>query len=380
MEILDLNSRAVSDSSIVRREFHCYSPIVNSLEVNDEIRIAQNFADNFTLPSSSYLQMELALDDSSTDDEITMVNNFPSFLFDEIRLELFGITIAEARNVGLLSTVKSLCTLTASENLIGDAFGWKLGGFKWQKGKNLDICVPLRHFLNIFNDFQKIMVNAKLELILNRSKSDTNCYIDPYKEKAAALAGAAASENVANAASTAATSTVTPRKVKINLKKLTWNIEFIYLNDIEKIKILKSIDRSVFFPIQFRHWEFFSSPLISKTTQQSLTLKTALSLEKPRFVIVFFSHARKDELSKDYTIFDNARIRNVRLFLNDNFYPYNKSDFNFDSDDKKKTALFYHNYIEFRKAHLQNPEITHFLDRQIFVENYLLSILNCEEK
>ena len=354
MDLLDLKSRAIADTTIVRREFHAYSPVVNSLEPNDEIRIAQNFADVFTFPSSSYLHIELMLDDSSDMNDITASNNYPCFLFDEVRLELYGITIAEARSVGLLSTVKLLSTMDASEHLTSESWGWKLDGYKLAKNSNVDICLPLRHLLNIFNDFQKIMVNAKLELILNRSKNDTNGYT---------IAAAQAA-----------------KKIKFKIKKLTWNLEHIYLSDTEKMKVLKSIDRGDFYPIQYRHWDFFSAPMISATTEQSLTLKTTLSLEKPRFVIVFFQIDRKGNAAKDTTKFDNANIRNIRLFLNDQYYPYKAEDYSFAADAKTKTAVLYHNFIEFRKAYAQNPEISHFLTRKSFLDDYPMFVINCEHQ
>jgi hypothetical protein len=35
-------------------------------------------------------------------------------------------------------------------------------------------CIPLKYWLGIFEDFKKILVNSRLELILTRSHSDLN--------------------------------------------------------------------------------------------------------------------------------------------------------------------------------------------------------------
>ena len=336
MDILDVKSQPLMDNSIIKREYHSYTPVTSSFGYNDEIRICQNFQDVFTYPASSYLHIEVALDESTDLETVTLANNFAAYLFEEARCELYGVPICEARNLGFLPSVKNLCSLTLAEHLGGLVFGWSLEGKKLKKGENLDICLPLKYLLNIFAVFQKILINGKLELILNRAKSDDNCYINTVAEDAA-------------------------KKAKINIKKISWMMELIYLADVEKIRLLKSVERGENFPISYRFWDFYSAPLMSQTMTQSISLKTSTSLEKPRFIIVFFQTDRRDNAKKYNTHNDHVKIRNVRLFLNDQI-PYLNSDYNFDSTASQKNALLFWNYMEFRKAYMENDEQISFFD------------------
>lgn len=58
-EILDIADRPVYEESITKFEYHSYQPFSNTaLSNNDEIRIAIQHQDLYSLPSESLLYME----------------------------------------------------------------------------------------------------------------------------------------------------------------------------------------------------------------------------------------------------------------------------------------------------------------------------------
>lgn len=247
-----------------------------------------------------------------------------------------------------------MCTFNSSQNSSGALFGWSFDGTELKKKNNLDIAYPLKYLLNIFEDHKKIMVNSKLELILNRAKNDLNVY--------------------------SVTSAEAGKKVSIKLKKLNWNVEHVQLNDIEKIKIFKSIEKGDNYPIIYRHWDIFTNPMISKTMNQSFTIKTTSAIERPRYVIVFFQNDKRESDTKNATHIDHMKIRNIRLYLNDQVWPYMNSDLNFDVAENKRTAILYYNYLNFRENYDQKSALTELMTRDLFIKNYPLYIIDCSHQ
>ena len=76
MDIINVKSVPFLENSIIKKEYHAYTPYTNSLGFNDEIRISINYLDAFILPATSYLSAELELDENSELDAITLSNNF----------------------------------------------------------------------------------------------------------------------------------------------------------------------------------------------------------------------------------------------------------------------------------------------------------------
>lgn len=67
---------------------------------------------------------------------------------------------------------------------------------------------------------------------------------------------------------------------------------------------------------------FTDYPTFPSTTRQSWTIKTSSQLEKPRYVILAFQTARKNDVRKDASMFDACDLRDFKLYLNNEQYPY----------------------------------------------------------
>ncbi|XP_018399370.1 PREDICTED: uncharacterized protein LOC108777072 [Cyphomyrmex costatus] len=162
-DILNIVGEPIFDDRIVKFEFHTYNPYANTtFGHSDEIRIPIQQQDLYTLPCESFLYIEGRLTVKKKDDETptTLGNNCIAFMFDEIRYELNSVEIDRNRNVGITSTLKNYVSLTSD---ITEGY--------------FNFCVPLNMLLGFCEDYKRVIVNARHELILIQARNDNNCIL-----------------------------------------------------------------------------------------------------------------------------------------------------------------------------------------------------------
>ena len=93
---------------------------------------------------------------------VTLGNNCVAFIFDEIRYELNGVEIDRNRNVDITSTLKNYITVSDRSVILCNA-GWDAlitaAGY-------FNFCVLLYVLLGFCEDYKRVGINARLELIL----------------------------------------------------------------------------------------------------------------------------------------------------------------------------------------------------------------------
>ncbi|XP_044590788.1 uncharacterized protein LOC123269258 [Cotesia glomerata] len=238
-------------------------------------------------------------------------------MFEEIRSELNAVEIDTCKNVGITSLMKNYVSqsqgrgnimenagcLTHAANKLTDADGY------------FDISIPLSFILGFAEDNNRIIINAKHELILIRANSDINAYIHKLT----------AATDVAN-------------RVKIVLNKVEWNVPYITMSDKPKIQALNFISNDPAIPLSFSTWQLYEYPLLPRTTKHVWPIKTSTQFEKLRYVILGFQTARKNDVLKGASKFDHCYIRDVKLFLNSQSYPYGNLNLNIN---RNQFALIY---------------------------------------
>ncbi|RLU16911.1 hypothetical protein DMN91_010980, partial [Ooceraea biroi] len=150
--------------------------------------------DLYTLPCESNLYIEGTFSVGRTAvegdalaapvDQARLVNNCAAFLFDEIRYELNGVEIDRSRNVGATSTLKNYVSLTHAHCNILQNAGWNL--MNTLGPGDFIFCVSLGMLLGFFEDYRRVVINARHELVLIRAHNDNNCVVlfgDRYEAK-----------------------------------------------------------------------------------------------------------------------------------------------------------------------------------------------------
>lgn len=324
MNILNIAGSPFYDNSIEGIETHSYKPYVTSFNRNDEIRIPINQQDLYLLPSASHLYIEAHVNVTKNDNKervpiIHLTNNPLLFLFQDIRYELNGIEIDKVKNAGITTTMKSYLSLNESESKMSKTWGWSIKGHEDNHGGFLNASIPLANILGFAEDYRKIIVNCKHELVLLRSNTDLN-----------------------------SVKLNTGEVVNIDVRKIIWRMPHIKVSDKEKINLLKLLEKDRPIQLAFRNWDLYEYPMLPKTTKHTWSIKTSSQIEKPRYVVLGLQTDRKNRAFKDMSQFDHCSLRDVKVYLNSTYYPYENYNTNFINQN---FALIYEQYLNFQQSY-----------------------------
>ncbi|KAK9758995.1 hypothetical protein QE152_g335 [Popillia japonica] len=358
---LKVNDSVYVDNSITNYEFHTYQPYAaTTFNNNDtyqpyEIRIPIQTQNIYTLPSDSciYIEGRLLKDDDTVSSSLTFVNNGLAFLFEEIRYELAGTVIDRNKNPGITSTLKSYVSFTS--NQMDRLKNAGISHLEHPKIVNKDgyfnACIPLSHLLGAMEDYQKVILNVRQELVLIRSNSDINAVIN-----------------------NPITGTDKP---KIQINKILWKVPHIIVSDAQKLKFLEYIDKSNNIQVAFRSWELQELPLVQQTTRHTWAIKTTSHVETPRFIIFGFQTDRKNSLNRDMSLFDDCELTNIKLYLNSDVFPYDNINIDFK---KNQYAILYEMYSQFQKSYYYKKEVEPCLSPINFKQIAPIAVIDCSHQ
>ncbi|KAL7307444.1 hypothetical protein TKK_0000623 [Trichogramma kaykai] len=364
-DILSIHSSVVFDESITHYEIHAHQPYSSNFENSDEIRISIQHQELNLLPSQSYVHIfgQLAKPTGAAVTSTQLVNNGICHLFEEIRYELNGIEIDRCKNAGITTTIKGCSSFDSARAHRMENAGWCSNISEHppviDDNGYFDVHLPLNMIFGFAEDYKKIIVNAKHELILVRSRNDLNAIVQARREPNAQGA------------------VPPPEAFKITLKKIEWCMPTIQLSNQDKIKLLKQMEKNAPIKIPFRSWQLFEWPTIPAATRQHVwSVKTSNQLEKPRFVIIGFQTDRKSDHYQNASMFDHCNIANVKLFLNAQYYPYGNLNIDFD---KNQYARLYEMYANFQ-ANYYCKNSKPMLSRAHFKDYMPLIIIDCSKQ
>lgn len=329
MSILQIFEDLKFDDEIIKHELHSYSPRNSNFNKNDEIRIEIQHQDLFTYPAESYLYIQGSIEIAAADNAAAFLisNNPYAFLFEEIRYEINGQTIDCCKNTGMASTIKGYVSYNEKQSKNLELAGWwpnEKPKINFLADKKFIACLPLSHLMGFFEDYKKIILFAKQELILFRSRSDVNCY-----------------SGIENC--------------DFKIDRIEWRIPHISVKQQTYLELLNIVNQDAPILIPFRKWEIHELPALRTTTKDIWSVKTSTSLERPRYVVVAFQENRKDTHEKDITKFDHCNIRNVKIFLNAEAYPYDNLGLRMISNDYTSAYLMYSKFQESYYKKINEP-------------------------
>lgn len=232
--------------------------------------------------------------------------------------ELNGFPIDSCKNVGITSTLKGYVSYLPHNMSRLHLAGWKKESNQQATAGYINFCIPLRSIFGFAEDYHKIIMNMKHELILLRSRSDINCFTGD------------------NNLST------------IKIDKIQWHIPHVQVSDAEKIKLLKVLDRQQPIKLHFRTWELFEYPILPETTNHIWSVKASTSLNTPRYIIVAFQTNRNNRIQADKSHYDHCNLSDLKVFLNSECYPYENMNVNFTNN---QYAILYDMYCRFQETY-----------------------------
>ncbi|XP_043485241.1 uncharacterized protein LOC122513073 [Leptopilina heterotoma] len=303
-DVLNIANPIVYNESIAHYEIHAHLPYASATFNNsDEIRIAVQNQDHCVLPSKSclHIQGKLVKENGLPVIHTRFVNNAICHLFEEARYELNAIEIDKTKNVGLTTLMENYVSVYGVQSKFLENAGWfstcNANTVLVNNLGNFDISIPFNILFGFAEDYQKIIVNARHELILTRARIDVNAILQTGEEQ---------------------------------------------------IRAANHVG----------------------------TVKTSTQLEKPRFIILGFQTNRKNVNNRNASHFDHCQITNVKLFLNNQSYPYGNLNLDFD---KRHYAIPYDIYTNFQASYY-NKEQQPYLSKNEFLEYAPLIVIDCSRQ
>ena len=170
--------------------------------------------------------------------------------------------------------------------------------------------------LGFAEDFNKVIVNSKHELILLRSKDDSQVF----------------------------KSNISSEKCKLSILNITWKVPHVQHADVYKLEMYKTINSRRPLNISFRSWDMYYYSSLPESNTILWNGKLARESERPRFLLIAFRNSSNKFIHCDLT--------DVKVHLNSESYPYDDLNLKFD---KNRLALRYHMYSRFQDSHPSQP-------------------------
>jgi hypothetical protein len=269
--MLNIWKTPVSCTAITNIQHHAYNPYTPSYNHNDEIRIAIQQQDLYLLPSESYIYIEGSIARinpaaNPVPPAPTFSGNYAAFLFDDIRYELNGTLLDRCKNPGITSAIKGYTSLRVDQTRerANSSFTCYEAATDY-----FSVCIPLQHLFGFAEDYKKIVLNMKHELILVRSRNDVNCFLGANN------------------------------CLQINVNKIQWHIPHVAVDDSAKLKLLRNIESQQSVEMAFRSWELYEYPSIPQNDKNIWAIKTANNLNKPRYVLFALQTNKNNVISQN---------------------------------------------------------------------------------
>jgi hypothetical protein len=357
VDILDIGADIDFETSVTGVEYRTHEAFTGSkFDKNDEIRISIQNQDSYTLPSESYIYLEgmLTQSDNSAVARTKLINNAIAHLFEQVRYLINGVEIDNSRNVGITSFIKGISSFNKGDLRRYGNSGWsETATYEILDAVgNFNAILPLRLIMGFFEDYRKVLLNCKQELVLLRRQNDFNSI----------LTTPGANDIV--------------ETTKINIKKINWRVPYIEVSDSARLQLLKVLqdDKPIF--MGFRSWQTFEKPLLTTTEKMDWQVQTSTILEKPRFILFAFQEKNKNDATKDINKFVHASLRNFKLYLNGKGFPYDNLNL---SMTQNRYAVLYEMYAKVRESYY-GKDCDPLLSYSEFKDNSPFVIIDCSKQ
>lgn len=349
MSIFNVSEKPMSNNSVVDAEVHFHQASTTTYNYNDEIRIAVE-GERPTLPCESYVYVtgRLLKQDGTVSKTAKFINNGISHLFSEVRLELNGVTIDSVTKPGMTSTMKGIISYTPNQLKRLQNAGWNPSGTSASLPRTTDgrfsVCLPLSMLLGFGEDYKKIILNIRQELVLIRASNDNNAIINPTADE----------------------------KMVVHLDKISWAIPHILGNLQTELALAKYMEKNLDTVLKFRPAELHTKTGLPNTKFFTWNLKSVKKSQSPLYIIIAFQKKREGRVDSDTSLFDHCNIRNVNAYLNSVKYPYGNMNLDWNSH---QYGILYQKYSEFQRSYY-NVEPEPLLNVEEFLSKNPIIVLD----
>lgn len=330
---LEIFNKPRSDSSIVKEDFITFLPFTLNANKSDTIRIEIQSSDSTVSLYDSFIKINGTYEPVTAGKVFKVTNNAALFLFDEIQLILGTNHIIDVcRQPGITRAIKGIASYSNEDRAL-DCTSWKfpLGaevniGNSFKDGR-FSCCIPLSHVLGFAEDYAKVIMNMRAELVLIRSKNDFDCFTSVDGDNGT--------------------------DVNFTISKLSWEVPHITLGDEEKLNLMNSLKMGPPIVMPFRQWELHELPALNNAKSQVWRIKNSNEMEKPRWILLAIQDGNKGQRTGNSTKFTHSNLVDIKAHLNSQTFPYQRMNLDFAQNDYLQAYL---NYKKFRESYYYGRE------------------------
>lgn len=351
--ILNVRENITFDDSIHRIENHVYKPYGQSVfGYNDSVSIVIQNENSYLLPSESriFIEGKLTNSEKKKPTDIDLNKNCMLFLFSELQYRINNEVIDHVRNPGITTLLKGIASFTPDHSNTLLNAGWgsteNLKNLVDDKG-HFNFCVPLKLIFGFCEDYKKIILNARHELVLIRNRNDVSSLI----------------------------SNKPGTEAQIVLEKIWWEMPHVHVSDKMQIPLWNILKNDMSLRLAFRHWDLVES-VAPEINFWSWQIKFTTSLETARYVILGFQIDR-NKYEKDSSSFDLIDITNLKVYLNSTRFPEEKFLCDFET---KTLAQAYDLYSRFQTSYYMHHGLSKPLLSPIEFHKNPIFVIDCSHQ
>ena len=351
--MLQIDEETQVDDSIQSYKRFAYLPISGTnLNNANPIVIRVENSDNYFRPCDSEIEFEGKVVKENGDNyakaeaKLTLINNGLMYLFDNIKYELSSTEIESVYQPGQATTMFGLLTKNLNFNDSGGLNSLWLpddddgtaktdnGGYETRRkllfsnnvvavaaedpnSGSFRFSVKLEDIFGFATDYRRVMYGFVHTLTLVRNVNHN----DAMFGEADAEAG------------------------KVEFSKISWILPNVEPSQVANYELVKLINEQRTLSIDFRVRQC-SKTVVPKSDPFLWRLGIRTSPEKPRFLILGFQTDREGSLTKNLGLFDNCKLQNAYVLLNNQRYPAMDYNANFPKNHYNKLYRDFYQFMQ----------------------------------
>ena len=351
--MLQIDEETQVDDSIQSYKRFAYLPIsgTNLNNANQIVNRVEN-SDNYFRPCDSEIEFEGKVvktngtDYTKAEAKLTLINNGLMYLFDNIKYELSSTEIESVYQPGQATTMFGLLTKNLNFNDSGGLNSLWLpddddgtaktdnGGYETRRkllfsnnvvavtaedpnSGSFRFSVKLEDIFGFATDYRRVMYGFVHTLTLVRNVNHN----DAMFGEADAAPG------------------------KVVFSKISWILPNVEPSQVANYELVKLINEQRTLSIDFRVRQCMTTVVPqSDTFLWRLGIRT--SPEKPRFLVLGFQTDREGSLEKNLGLFDNCKLQNAYVLLNNQRYPAMDYNANFPKNHYNKLYRDFYQFMQ----------------------------------
>ncbi|KAK7595192.1 hypothetical protein V9T40_001625 [Parthenolecanium corni] len=294
----------ITDVKYIHHFPHSYC----SYKYNDEITISVDQKNVYTYPHDSYICIK-----------------------DSIN----GIEVERTSNPGIVTALRRLLLMTTQNHNYYTSLGFSNETTNAYSNIETPIDpngiyhfyleIPLHIFFSFAEDYRKLLINTHQEIKFRRDINDKNVFF---------LRDEARANN---------------QDATFTIESIDWKLPYVELEDTLKNYYLKTLKNDTAITIPFRKWELYENPALPRTKSCTWNLKMVNNTDRILWFALAFHTNKRYDYSESMRAFQAIGIKNVKIFLNSKYYPYDNQNSDYWHYD-----AFYQEICKFE--HLYNSQ------------------------